>query len=103
MTTRNAPAISARLNLFSDTFAIVCVFGRGCPCPALFIVYVADLKVGDLNACASQLDHGFIMTDSEFYASNWSKWIRGMLGLDSPEPPRLVPPQSALALVLVLA
>ncbi|CAN0072066.1 unnamed protein product [Ectocarpus fasciculatus] len=30
------------------------------------------------------------MTDSEFYASNWSKWIRGMLGLDSPEPPRLL-------------
>ncbi|CAN0145110.1 unnamed protein product [Ectocarpus sp. 6 AP-2014] len=46
--------------------------------------------VGDLNACASQLDHGFTMTDSEFYASNWSKWIRGMLGLGSPEPPRLV-------------
>ncbi|CAM9165315.1 unnamed protein product [Pylaiella littoralis] len=46
--------------------------------------------VGDLNACASQLDHGFTMTDTQFYASNWSKWIRGMLGMDSSDPPRLV-------------
>lgn len=100
MITRNVPAISARLSLFSDTFAIFCAFGRGCSCAALFFVYVADLKVGDLNACASQLDHGFTMTDSEFYASNWSKWIRGMLGLGSPEPPRLVAPQNALVLIL---
>lgn len=45
-------------------------------------------QVGDLNACASQLDHGFTMTDAQFYVSNWSKWIRGMLGLGSPDPPR---------------
>lgn len=47
-------------------------------------------KVGDLNACASQLDHGFTMTDADFYSSKWSKWIRGMLSLGSPDPPRLV-------------
>lgn len=46
--------------------------------------------MGDLNACASQLDHGFTMTDTQFYASNWSKWIRGMLGMDSSDPPRFV-------------
>eukprot|EP00903_Cladosiphon_okamuranus_P007554 g7328.t1 len=46
--------------------------------------------VGDLNACASQLDHGFALTDAEFYSSRWSKWIRRMLGLGSPDPPRLV-------------
>lgn len=45
-------------------------------------------KVGDLNACASQLDHGFIMTDADFYSSKWSKWIRGMLSLGVPDPPR---------------
>lgn len=46
--------------------------------------------MGDLNACASQLDHGFTMTDAQFYTSNWSKWIRGMLGLGSPDPPRFL-------------
>ncbi|CAM9395444.1 unnamed protein product, partial [Hapterophycus canaliculatus] len=46
--------------------------------------------VGDLNACASQLDHGFTMTDADFYGSNWSKWIRGMLGMGSSDAPRLV-------------
>lgn len=45
-------------------------------------------QVGDLNSCASQLDHGFTMSDEEFYGSQWSMWIRGMLGLDSPDPPR---------------
>ncbi|CAM9594580.1 unnamed protein product, partial [Choristocarpus tenellus] len=47
--------------------------------------------VGDLNACVSQLDHGFTMTDRDFYSSSWSRWIRNLLGLDNPnEPPRLV-------------
>ncbi|CAM9845301.1 unnamed protein product [Scytosiphon promiscuus] len=46
--------------------------------------------VGDLNACASQLDHGFTMTDADFYSSNWSKWIRGMLSMGSTDAPRLV-------------
>lgn len=41
-----------------------------------------------MNACASQLDHGFTMTDADFYSSKWSKWIRGLLGLGSPDPPR---------------
>lgn len=48
--------------------------------------------MGDLNACASQLDHGYTITDANFFASNWSKWIRGMLGLDSSHPPRCVAP-----------
>lgn len=47
-------------------------------------------KVGDLNACASQLDHGFTISDADFLASDWSKWIRGMLGFGSSDVPRLV-------------
>ncbi|CAM9193706.1 unnamed protein product [Laminaria digitata] len=50
----------------------------------------AVILVGDLNACASQLDHGFTISDADFLASDWSKWIRWMLGSDSLDVPRLV-------------
>ena len=62
--------------------------------PLCFLAWQRPLmfhaKVGDLNACASQLDHGFTISDAEFFASDWSKWIRGMLGFDSSDAPRLV-------------
>lgn len=67
-------------------------------CPVLFEIFIHarchPAQVGDLNACASQLDHGYTITDAEFYASNWSKWIRGMLGLDSSDSPRCATPRS---------
>ncbi|KAG5188284.1 Endonuclease/exonuclease/phosphatase [Tribonema minus] len=35
---------------------------------------------GDLNACASPRDHCFAMSEADFLASPWSRWIRRMLG-----------------------
>ena len=63
--------------------------------------------MGDLNACVSQLDHGFTITDADFLASDWSKWIRGMLGLGElvprsvlAQPPTAVVVATTIALLL---
>lgn len=61
-----------------------------CPSYVLLRDAAEQPQVGDLNACASQLDHGFTMTDADFYSSNWAKWIRRMLSMGSTDSPRSV-------------